>query len=305
MHWSGIALAIGEARYAGCDSIASESVPLSFPKDNLGVCASASSSLRSQTVDAALGTVRVPSEPAPDGIIVGEGVLDREERGGEGPRDVMRQERNQPENTERLGDYLYRVSERAFELETWLGDGGKSCCVSPPFPLVSLLSPMFIPLASVALLSPMPMPSPSLPHSPPSSCCSPQRVPARVSRGRALMWMLRDQLHTIELSYGVPKEVLVAVWGLESDFGAFSGDHPVLESLLHLAYLSEDGERAGFFREEAIIALRILEGGLVGVEVRRGPREEGVVDHAVAKWPDDPACHTEWWTAAASAAPCR
>lgn len=82
------------------------------------------------------------------------------------------------------------------------------------------------------------------------------------------MWELRDTLHDIESAYGVPKEILVAVWGLESDFGAFSGDFPVLESLLHLAYLSDDAARGAFFRDEALCALQIVERGVARAQAR-------------------------------------
>lgn len=72
---------------------------------------------------------------------------------------------------------------------------------------------------------------------------------------------LRDQaalLQRIEAQYGVPKEIVVAIWGLESDYGAFRGDFPVVASLATLAC---GGRRAAFWEGEMIAALRILQAG--------------------------------------------
>jgi lytic murein transglycosylase len=67
-------------------------------------------------------------------------------------------------------------------------------------------------------------------------------------------------LQRIEAKYGVDKEVVVAVWGLESAYGTFRGDLPVIGSLATLAY---DGRRAAFFEAELIAALKIIQGGHV------------------------------------------
>jgi membrane-bound lytic murein transglycosylase B len=67
-------------------------------------------------------------------------------------------------------------------------------------------------------------------------------------------------LDRIEAEYGVDKEIVVAVWGLESAYGTFRGDLPVIGSLATLAY---DGRRAVFFEAELIAALKIVEGGHV------------------------------------------
>ncbi|MBA3908388.1 MAG: lytic murein transglycosylase [Rhodobacter sp.] len=82
----------------------------------------------------------------------------------------------------------------------------------------------------------------------------------RVALGLKAMAEHRDLLSRIETEYGVEAEVLTAVWGLESAYGTFRGDLPVLGSLATLAY---DGRRAGFFEAELIAALRIVEGGHV------------------------------------------
>jgi lytic murein transglycosylase len=62
----------------------------------------------------------------------------------------------------------------------------------------------------------------------------------------------------IEQQFGVPAPVLVAFWGLETDFGANNGNLPVLRSLVTLAY---DCRRPQMFREELLNALRVIERG--------------------------------------------
>jgi lytic murein transglycosylase len=62
----------------------------------------------------------------------------------------------------------------------------------------------------------------------------------------------------IEKQYGVPAPVLVAFWGLESDFGANFGSYKILSALATLAY---DCRRPDFFRQQLFDALRIIERG--------------------------------------------
>jgi lytic murein transglycosylase len=62
----------------------------------------------------------------------------------------------------------------------------------------------------------------------------------------------------IEKKYGVPAPVLVAFWGLESDFGANFGDYKILSAIATLAY---DCRRPDFFRQQLFDALRIIERG--------------------------------------------
>ncbi len=82
----------------------------------------------------------------------------------------------------------------------------------------------------------------------------------RVALGIKALAAHRDLLDRIEAAYGVDKEIVVAVWGLESAYGTFRGDLPVIGSLATLAY---DGRRAVFFEAELIAALKIIEGGHV------------------------------------------
>jgi len=65
-------------------------------------------------------------------------------------------------------------------------------------------------------------------------------------------------LERIEDRYGVPGGVLVAIWGLESDYGVNQGKYSTIRSLATLAY---DGCRSEKFRAELLDALRIIERG--------------------------------------------
>src|SRR3977135_3843970 len=64
---------------------------------------------------------------------------------------------------------------------------------------------------------------------------SARMVPPRLGRGASLMKQYGSVLGRIERSYGVPGEILVAIWGLETDFGANTGKFPTIRSLATLA----------------------------------------------------------------------
>ncbi len=84
----------------------------------------------------------------------------------------------------------------------------------------------------------------------------------RVANGKKALRKHNKTLDRIEARYGVDKEVVVAIWGLESAYGTFRGDKPVIGSLATLAY---DGRRGRFFEQQLIAALRILQSGDVKV----------------------------------------
>lgn len=89
----------------------------------------------------------------------------------------------------------------------------------------------------------------------------------RVANGKAALAANRAVLERIEARYGVPKEIVVAVWGLESGYGGFRGSIPVVGALATLAY---EGRRQAFFEAELLAALRILAAGDVTPEAMRG-----------------------------------
>jgi len=80
----------------------------------------------------------------------------------------------------------------------------------------------------------------------------------RVADGRAERRAKAAELARIEAAYGVPAETVLAIWGLESAYGANYGSIPVVESLATLAW---DGRRRDFAEEQLIAALKIIEAG--------------------------------------------
>jgi lytic murein transglycosylase len=83
-------------------------------------------------------------------------------------------------------------------------------------------------------------------------------VPPRLLRGSNMLKQYGSVLVRIEQAYGVPAEVIVAIWGLETDFGVNNGKFPTIRSLATLAY---DCRRSDEFRAELMDALRIIERG--------------------------------------------
>src|SRR3984893_629558 len=80
----------------------------------------------------------------------------------------------------------------------------------------------------------------------------------RLTTGPPLMQKHAALFARIEQQYGVPAPVLVAFWGLESDFGSNNGKYPILRAVATLAY---DCRRPEFFRTQLIDALRIIQRG--------------------------------------------
>ncbi len=86
-----------------------------------------------------------------------------------------------------------------------------------------------------------------------------KRVTAyRLKKGRTLLLSYAEAFDTIERRYGVPGPVLVAIWGLETEFGAASGNVPTFSALATLAY---DCRRSEQFRAELLDALEIVQRG--------------------------------------------
>src|SRR5690554_228511 len=80
----------------------------------------------------------------------------------------------------------------------------------------------------------------------------------RVSQGRARLAEHRATARQMEQRYGVPAEVIVAIWGIESNYGGNFGSYSTLEALATLAY---EGRRSDFARGELLAALRIIDAG--------------------------------------------
>ncbi|PWB84271.1 MAG: lytic murein transglycosylase [Methylocystaceae bacterium] len=90
---------------------------------------------------------------------------------------------------------------------------------------------------------------------------------ARVARGRAFAAGLAAPLARIEAQSGVPSEILVAILGVESNFGTATGGADALRVLATLAYR---GHRATKFADEFVAALVMLQNGLVTRDRLRG-----------------------------------
>ena len=92
-------------------------------------------------------------------------------------------------------------------------------------------------------------------------------VPPRLTRGANMLKQYGSVLGRIEQTYGVPGEVLVAIWGLETDFGVNIGKFPTIRALATLAY---DCRRTDMFKAELMDALRIVERGDIAPQEMRG-----------------------------------
>lgn len=90
---------------------------------------------------------------------------------------------------------------------------------------------------------------------------------SRISAGQAALKKNAAALDRIEAAYGVDSRVVLAIWGLESAYGAVRGDIGTIEALATLAY---DGRRGAFFEGQLIAALHILQAGDVTAGDMRG-----------------------------------
>lgn len=80
----------------------------------------------------------------------------------------------------------------------------------------------------------------------------------RIQTGRERMARHRDVLAQVAAEYGVPARFIVAIWGIETNYGNFTGGTDVVRALVTLAY---DPRRADYFRRELLAALQILQEG--------------------------------------------
>lgn len=89
----------------------------------------------------------------------------------------------------------------------------------------------------------------------------------RVAKGQAALQDNLALLERIEATYGVDKQVVVAVWGLESAYGTYRGTYPLIGTLATLAF---DTRRGAFFEEQLLAALTILQNGDVDAAAMTG-----------------------------------
>ena len=82
---------------------------------------------------------------------------------------------------------------------------------------------------------------------------------ARIGRGRDVYQAQRARLLRVEAETGVPEEIMVAIWGHETNYGSYTGDFDILRSLASLAY---EGRRRPLFSGEFVAALKIIDRGI-------------------------------------------
>jgi peptidoglycan lytic transglycosylase B len=90
---------------------------------------------------------------------------------------------------------------------------------------------------------------------------------SRIEEGQRVLAEHGELLRNVGRRYGMPPELLAAVWGIESNYGRTQGDFPVVQALATLAY---DGRRGPMFRRELLNALRILDQGHVQLDAMKG-----------------------------------
>lgn len=81
---------------------------------------------------------------------------------------------------------------------------------------------------------------------------------SRLRNGREALKRHERLFSAVEAQYGVPREVIAAIWGMETDYGIVSGNMSVMRSLATLAY---DCRRSDFFSNELIAAMAIVQNG--------------------------------------------
>jgi membrane-bound lytic murein transglycosylase B len=89
----------------------------------------------------------------------------------------------------------------------------------------------------------------------------------KIKDGRALLNKHHDLLTKIEAQYGVPKQILIAFWGMETQYGRVQGNIDILSTLATLAY---DGRRADFFKAQLLDAMLMVDFGHVDAERFKG-----------------------------------
>jgi membrane-bound lytic murein transglycosylase B len=89
----------------------------------------------------------------------------------------------------------------------------------------------------------------------------------RIKRGQEILAQYRPIFDAMEKTYGVDRNIVTAIWGIESNFGTSGGDRPVVRSTATLACI---GRRQDFFRNEFLATLEILDRGDVNPDRLKG-----------------------------------
>ena len=91
--------------------------------------------------------------------------------------------------------------------------------------------------------------------------------PTRIKKGREMMRRYQRELDAVEAQYGVPKQFIVALWGIETNYGSNTGGFKVVPALATLAW---EGRRATFFKKELMNALKIIDAGHISAGSMKG-----------------------------------
>ncbi len=89
----------------------------------------------------------------------------------------------------------------------------------------------------------------------------------RVEVGQKQYQKLRPLLNEVSQKYGIPSQILISFWGMETNYGRFTGNLPIIQSLVTLAY---DPRRTTFFSKQLMAALKIIDQGHVQPSQMKG-----------------------------------
>jgi membrane-bound lytic murein transglycosylase B len=91
-------------------------------------------------------------------------------------------------------------------------------------------------------------------------------TPRTIATAREMAARHRALLDRVDAKYGVPRALMIAIWGLESNFGRFTGSYPTIQALATLAF----DNRRPLFRAELLEALTMVDRGLVAPDAMTG-----------------------------------
>ena len=89
----------------------------------------------------------------------------------------------------------------------------------------------------------------------------------RISKGKKLLVRHKNVLNQIKIKYGIPAEIIVAIWALESNYGYYTGSFNIIDALTSLSYQSK---RKVFFKKELFSALEILDKKYIDSNLLKG-----------------------------------
>lgn len=92
-------------------------------------------------------------------------------------------------------------------------------------------------------------------------------TPKRITKGRYYLYEYHSLLSEISHQFGIPPQLIVALWGLETDYGRLQGNYPEIATLVTMGY---KGRRSKMFKSQLFAALRILEKGVISLEDMKG-----------------------------------